>query len=435
MKKSLFVSLIAIAALSAGSVRADDEGVPDRIIEIKASTRQERTRLANLGYALEDIRSDKVFVWGHEEDAQRIRDAGFNATSVALPARIMAERERVETRYHSYDSMTKALQQLEKDHSSIVTLMSLGRSVQNRDIPMVRISGKSVGQAEANKVPVMFYMGCHHAREHLSVEVPLMLAQYLVSEYGNNPDVTRLVDTREIYIAPMVNPDGHAFDFTGQRRGKMWRKNRSQNADGSFGVDLNRNYGFAWGTGGSSKNPQSDVYMGSEPFSEPETRAVRDFVRTQPRMTTLLTLHTFSELVLYPWGHTEDRVGQNGKGTPEDYAVFKKMAEEMAQWNHYTPEQASDLYIASGDTTDWAYGERGIIAFTFELTPNSMQGGGFYPGDGAIDPTFAENLKPMLYLLDYADNPRRVLQTARRPSFLETPARRGVAIADFRDSL
>jgi carboxypeptidase T len=88
------------------------------------------------------------------------------------------------------------------------------------------------------------------------------------------------------------------------------------------------------------------------------------------------------------------------------------MARTMASWNKYTPQQASDLYIASGDTTDWAYGELGIFAFTFELSPKSMWDGGFYPGQGVIDRVFNDNLRPLLYMLDVADDPYRVVGNA-----------------------
>ena len=87
------------------------------------------------------------------------------------------------------------------------------------------------------------------------------------------------------------------------------------------------------------------------------------------------------------------------------------MAEKMAEWNHYAPKQASELYQASGDTTDWSYGDQKIISFTFELDPanNGWGGGGFYPGAGVIPAVQQKNLEPILYLLEYADNPYRVL--------------------------
>jgi carboxypeptidase T len=154
--------------------------------------------------------------------------------------------------------------------------------------------------------------------------------------------------------------------------------------------------------------------MGPQPFSEPETQAVRDFVRAQKNTKILLTFHTFSELILYPWGHTHDPIANT-----KDLAVFKTMAKTMAQWNHYTPQASSDLYIASGDTTDWAYGELGIFAFTFEMSPGSMSGAnGFYPGPKMIDRAFNDNLKPCLYLLQVAGDPYSVINGTPSQRFL-----------------
>ncbi|MBS1984696.1 MAG: zinc carboxypeptidase [Bdellovibrionales bacterium] len=426
---SLSLGLWTMGALGAAP-NPDLEGAPTHIIEVKASTSEQRTRIANLGYSPEDVRSDRVFVWGSEADAEVLRQAGFNAEAHPLPTRLLLG-DIATTRYHSYDRAVNELQEMEQKFSRLVTLSTLGRSVENRDIPLLRISGKTLGEAANAQLPVIFYMGCHHAREHLSVEMPLLFAHYLLDNYGKDATITRLVDSREIYIAPVTNPDGHVYDFTEDGRGRLWRKNRSANGDGSKGVDLNRNYGYGWGTGGSSTDPRSETYMGPQPFSEPETRAVRDFVSSQPRMTTLLTLHSYSELILYPWGHTKTPVGEGNKA---DLAIYEKMGRDMSQWNHYTSEPASSLYIASGDTTDWSYGTHGVISFTFELSPSDYAGGGFYPGDKAIDPTFQANLNPMLYLLEYADRPGRVL-SEKTPSFLHTPATQGIPLADFRDIL
>jgi carboxypeptidase T len=145
--------------------------------------------------------------------------------------------------------------------------------------------------------------------------------------------------------------------------------------------------------------------MGTEPFSEPETQAIRNFVGSQENAKILLSFHTFSELILYPWGHTYEPITD-----AKDRSVFEKMAITMAKWNQYAPQSSSDLYIASGDTVDWAYGEHRIFAFTFELSPKSMWNGGFYPGAGIIDKVFQDNLQPCLYLMDMAGNPYQVLE-------------------------
>ncbi len=420
------------------------------VIEVFVSSKQERSRLASLGVAIEDMKSDRLYVFGDNREYQKILRAGFRVNvykmrpdwlnanlrpDFANPIYDSARPGKGKNNllYHSTPEVELEMAKLAVDAPNIVSYLQYGKTHENRTLKMLRISSKTPAQAEAQKIPAIFYVGCHHAREHLSVEVPLMFAQYLVQNYGKDANITRLVDTREIFISPILNPDGHTYDFKGNKgNGVMWRKNRRDNKDGTYGVDLNRNYGFMWGTGGSSKDTSSDVYMGTTPFSEPETQALRDFVSSKAhRMKVLLSFHTFSELILYPWGHTFDKIGAKA-GNKEDLPVFEKMARTMAGWNKYKPQQSSELYIASGDTTDWAYGQHGIFAFTFELTPSSMWGGGFYPNPKVISPTFEANLKPMLYMLEYADNPKRVL-TEKAPRFLATPALAGIGIASFDD--
>src|SRR5690606_38787524 len=133
----------------------------------------------------------------------------------------------------------------------------------------------------------------------------------------------RLLDTREIWIVPMINPDGAEHDIaTGSYR--MWRKNRRNNGDGTFGVDLNRNYATGWGGPGSSGSTGSDIYRGTHAFSEPETVAVREFVKDRKKATTLISFHTFSELVLWPFGHTNDPVA-----SAADREVFETIGRKM----------------------------------------------------------------------------------------------------------
>ena len=414
--------------------RQESDVEPSHVIEVKAADSETRSAIANLGFAIDEVLSDKVYIYGKPSDAKRLQDAGFKTSAFELQKSWLQWSESAtdaKEKYRSYGEVAGRMTELARAYPALVTELSIGRSTENRNMPLMRISGVSAGDAETNKLPVVFFMGCHHAREHLSVETPLRFMEYLLDQYGKNPDVTRLVDSREIYIAPIINPDGYIYDKKPAGGGRLWRKNRRQNSDGTFGVDLNRNYGFHWGTGGSSTDTSSEVYMGTEPFSEVEARNVRDFVRSQPRMRVLLTFHTFSELVLYPWGHTRDQIGDH-IGTKEDFAIYSKMANDMAAWNHYKPEQSSDLYIASGDTTDWSYGELGIFSFTFELTPKSQFNGGFYPEPTVIQPTFEANLKPMMYMLEFANDPKRVL-TEKIPNFLDTPSRRGIALASFGD--
>jgi carboxypeptidase T len=302
-------------------------------------------------------------------------------------------------------------------------MSSLAKTNENRDIWALRIT-KDI--SIANQKPAAIYLGGHHAREHVSVEVPLKWAQYLISEYRKgNSRIINLVDSRDIHIIPAVNPDGLEYDASGTKY-KLWRKNRSQNSDGTYGVDINRNYGYMWGGGGASVKTTDENYRGPSAFSEIETQAVKNYIDHHTNITALISVHTFSKLILYPWGYSNDPLP-----IMNDRLVHEKMAQQMATWNGYKPEQSSDLYIASGDTVDWAYGVHKIISFTFELDPDSSAIGigglddifnskcagmyspackGFYPGQAVIDPTFTKNIEPFLYLLEYSDNPYRVLQ-------------------------
>ena len=193
----------------------------------------------------------------------------------------------------------------------------------------------------------------------------------------------------------MVNPDGHQYSVTSQR---LWRKNRRNNGDGTFGVDLNRNYGHQWGGPGSSGDTFSDIYRGRSAFSEPETQAVRDFLQAHAPKA-LISYHNFSQLILYPWGYTHNPAPDEGLLNNLAVALADRIRTVHGQ--NYTPEQASDLYLASGDTTDWLYSLLAVPAFTIELRPvNSFPG--FELPESQIQPTFEENLSAALYLMDWA---------------------------------
>ena len=367
-------------------------------------------------------------------DADRIRAAGFKVESTPYQSRWKKfDKSHPGRKFSTHDEVVKKMNELATNYPALVQIFNLGKTYENRDTPFMRISGKNLADAKNQNLPVIFYMGCHHSREPLSVETPLEFANYLAANYATNAVVKRLLDEREIYIAPMINPDGYVFDHVDGLEGKMWRKNRRPNGDGSTGVDLNRNYGFQWGTTGISHNPSSDTYLGPAPFSEPETQNVKNFVDTQPRLKTLISFHSFAEQILYPWSYDYDTIEQTHPQWAEDLKIFQKMSRDMASFNNYVPQQSSEMYPSSGDTSDWAYATHRIFAFTIELGPTSNWDGGFYPNPETMIPKTLElNLKPMLYLMEFADDPGRVL-TEKLPDFGVTPAKSGFAVASPND--
>ena len=288
--------------------------------------------------------------------------------------------------YHDYAEVRAGLAAVVQAHPDLASLVELGRSHKGLSITGLRLNTTAKGSEPSSK-PGAFFLGTHHAREHLSSEVPLLAAQWL-AENRAKPEVRSLLETRDVYFVPLLNPDGSEYDVEdGDYRWQ--RKNLSPNADGTVGTDLNRNYDHHWGESGSSRSPGDDTYRGTGPFSEPESRAVRDFVLARPNLKTMVSYHTYSELILYPWSYTDQPLPA---GPP--LKAFQAMARKMAQWTGYTPQQSSDLYASSGDTCDWAWEARGIYCFTFELTPRSGSGGGFYPGAGVIAPTVAKTSRP-----------------------------------------
>lgn len=419
MKKILF-SLTIFSFLA----QADDRF----IFEVPAKSKEERTLISNLGLAIDQVMSDRVFITGSSVERKLLKISGLDF--IERQYKEQWQRSDRAKKYRSYEEVVTTLKKLSDENPDFVSYEILGKTTEGRDQPMLRISGLSHGEAESSKLPAILYQGCHHAREYLSVEVPLRFAEYLVAEYKTNDAIKKLVDSREIFIAPMINPDGHVYDYKDGVMGRGWRKNRRVLGPGQFGVDLNRNYSYQWGGGGASNLGMSDTYRGPSAFSEIEIQNIRDFVKAKRnRMDMVMDFHSFSELILYPWGYTFDSISN-----PTDLAIHEKMAKQMASWNGYTPQAASDLYIASGVSLDYFYGELGMTTFTFELDPADMwSSGGFYLDPAKMEAVFEKNLKPMLYMLEFADEPSRVLNEPLPAYLQDNFQQKQVKIAEYLD--
>jgi carboxypeptidase T len=306
--------------------------------------------------------------------------------------------------YHTYAEMITALTAMETTYPGLADYFSIGLSSQGRYIYALKISDNVATDEEE---PEVLYMGNHHAREIMTVDIPLRFAQYLLANYGTDPDVTEMVNEREIYFIPMVNPDGHVYVELNHSGASdyWWRKNRRHNFDGTYGVDLNRNYGYKWGydNTGSSPTPGDETYRGTGPFSEQETNTVRTFCQGREFILGL-SFHTYGEWFLWPWGYTSALCPDN--------ALFAALADSLTSVNGYTAgPAASTLYVTNGDTDDWAYGETSEKPRMYPFTPemNNSAQGGFGPADTYIQPTFDLMLQTNMDLLHFADNPRRIM--------------------------
>jgi carboxypeptidase T len=314
--------------------------------------------------------------------------------------------------YHTYPEMVDEIQTVEAAHLGIVDVFSIGESDRGRNIWAAKVSDNVATDEDE---PEVLFDAVHHGDEHLTLEQALYLFHTLVDDYGVGPKVTRLVDSREIWIIFMLNPDGAQFDLTGDLY-RDWRKNRQPNPTSAhIGTDPNRNYGFRWGCCcGSSGNPASETYRGWEPFSAPETRAIADFVNSrvidgQQQIRTHISLHANGELILYPWAYTRRNLA--GDMTAADRDVFVQMARDMAATNGYRVMQSAEWYITDGDQIDWMYGRHGIFSFTLEVYPSLASGADHYPPDEKIARQTKRNRAALLYVIDLADCPYRASGT------------------------
>src|SRR3954451_24855414 len=334
------------------------------------------------------------------------------ATSVASGTEFPAGNEG----YHSYTEVTADVAAVAAAHPSIVSRFSIGKSYKGRDIWAVKVSD-NVATDEAE--PEVMLDGTHHAYEHMATEMTLHILHWLVDGYGVDPRITSIVDSREIFIVFVVNPDGAEYDISGGRF-HHWRKNRQPTpGTTSIGTDLNRNYSYRWGGGGrTSANPQAITYRGPRAFSTPEDRAMRDFMASRvvdglQQIRAAITFHEFGRLVMWPYGYTLKNVPSDM--TTQDQAVLAKMGRHMAATNGYTPEQASDLYISSGTSRDYQYGVYRIFAYTFEMSVKD------YPDDSLIASETGRNKEAVLYLMERAWCPLAALgadvRTARCGAF------------------
>ena len=198
--------------------------------------------------------------------------------------------------YLTLAEMKTKLDNMKASYPALVKIDTIGYTYQGRPIWCVKISDNVA--ADETTEPEAFYSGLHHAREPMSMHNLIFFMQYLLENYAANARIAEIVNSRQLYFVPCVNPDGYEYNRqTNPSGGGMHRKNRS-NTGGSNGVDLNRNYSYGWGYNntGSSPTPSADTYRGTSAFSELETRAIRDFLRSR-RISGALNYHAYGNLL------------------------------------------------------------------------------------------------------------------------------------------
>lgn len=330
-------------------------------------------------------------------------------------------------KFHSYEQTIAEFKSLAASHPDMARYVKLGSSFEGRDIFALKIS-KDVSIDDASK-PDVLITGCHHAREWISVETPVFIANQLLSGYAADDSIKSLVDHLQIWVVPIMNPDGLTYTQSSpneQMDGvRLWRKNRRPITVGScppsVGVDLNRNYNYEWRLQsdlpctdycsdrsclnddiGASDDPASEIYRGPEAESESEVKAIKSLMDDPNRhFRAQLDFHNYSQLILYPWGYAA--FGTDDSRTLSELA--RRMSDDMfgVDRTRYQPEQAVDLYALTGSSIDYAYGVNHVPApFVIEMRPECCD---FSVPESQISVINHENWSAAQSLLTWAAGP------------------------------
>lgn len=284
--------------------------------------------------------------------------------------------------FHDYGAITEHLQELRAMAPDRVSMQSIGASVEGRPLWALRIGH---GRTQ------MLLNGTEHAREWLATMVTTCVADRLVRDYDRDAKIKAFVDRTEVWVVPVVNPDGFQYSWSNDR---YWRKNRRDR----HGVDLNRNFGVGFGGAGSSNNERAETYRGPHAFSEPESVALRDLAKRED-FALHIDFHTYGQLLLYPWSYTHS--------SSDDHRQFAAIGDRIAtamfvqHETRYQLQQAARLYLASGTVMDWMYGDRAALSYVIELRPKG--GSGFVVPPSEIRPTCDEGLAAVLELRNAAE--------------------------------
>ncbi len=436
-------------ALVGSPAQAEDSAFAPRLVTVDTPTRADKARLQTLGLDLtEHAGHDYVEVVLHNgADLSRLVDAGLDY-DVRIPDLNLraAQNNRANAEYAAatlespLPSGRDTYRTLADYNDDIRELAAIRPSIAKRiEMPHKSLDGRTVYGVEIGKNvqaaedgrPTFVLLGVHHAREWPSGELAMEFAYDLVKNYGTDQRITGLLDRSRVVVVPVVNVDGFDLSRTdggvidlreadngdtasilGTPGNAYKRKNcrivdgqdtpdgtcraGSATSPGGFGtgVDLNRNYGGFWGGPGASDLFADPTYRGAGPFSEPEIQNVQELVSGR-QVTTLISNHTFSNLVLRPNGVHPDTVGPDGHpvGNAPDEEGLQALGAEMTAANGYRNIHGWELYDTTGTTEDWSYNATGGYGYTFEIGPDEFHppfpkvideylGAGEYAGKG-----------------------------------------------------
>ncbi len=385
------IGTLAFAALAMLQLGMHETGTAHVVVRIKLdqySKQMQQIRKMDLDVAGVNLKNNTVDVIVTTPEVAQLRAMGFNTlTSKSVVALATPDQE-----YHTSAKVEADLKAFAAAYPEIAQVESVGKSLEGRDIFAIKITS-NVKQTDPSK-PRIFFNGMHHAREVMSTEVPLDTINTLLTQYGKDSKVTHWVDSNEIWILPMFNVDGNHRVWT---KDTMWRKNTR----GGYGVDINRNYPYAWNTcNGSSGSKTAQDYRGPSAASEPETQVMMNLVKNI-RPVFSISYHSYSEIVIYPFGCKGSRVPTKEVVEGIGAELASKIVTDDKSGTYVAGTAPELLYSVDGGDIDWMYGQYQVIPYVIEVNSDSQ---GFQPGYKKWrDSTVARMRPAWQFLLDRVD--------------------------------
>lgn len=394
MRKSLFVFIILLMASVSMAATAERP----MLVRVSITDHQANALLRQHEFDIAHFAQGYVEIIADDADLQSLKDLGLNPAVIHDDlVGFYQSRMPLGATMGGFRTLSECLALMDSLHTlypAITTARdSVGHSYQGRGIWAMKISDNPGADEDE---PEFFINSLIHAREPMGMEATVRFMKYLCENYNTDPVVANLVNNREFYFIPVVNPDGYEYNrTTTPGGGGMWRKNRHGN-----GTDLNRNWGYMWGYDdiGSSPEPTSETYRGASAFSEPETQALRQYIDSH-HFSIGMNFHTYGGYFLYSWCYSDIYAPDN--------ELFMEIGDSCTAANGYLRGTAWEiLYNTNGDANDWMYGENtekpSFFGFTYEVGDGSD---GFWPDPARIPTLWNHVLPGLLYLARIAENP------------------------------
>ncbi|XP_027429772.1 carboxypeptidase A4 [Zalophus californianus] len=269
--------------------------------------------------------------------------------------------------YHSLEAIYREMDSIARDFPELASRVKIGHSFENRPMYVLKFS-----TAEGRRRrPAIWLNAGIHSREWISQATAIWTARKIVSDYRKDPAITSILEKMDIFLLPVANPDGYVYT---QTQNRLWRKTRSHNPGSPcVGADPNRNWNASFAGEGASDNPCSEVYHGPHANSEVEVKSVVDFIQEHGNFKCFIDLHSYSQLLMYPYGYTVKKAADADELDKVARCAAKALA-SLSGTTYQVGPTCTTVYPASGSSIDWAYDNGIKYAFTFELRDTGHYG-------------------------------------------------------------